>query len=111
MNGAKNVLFVVGHARFPADTTAKHVYNNFCLGVLLNEETGQIIEVSSTVLPPFGNEFLKQILVGKKIPDDLERIAEEIRSRYVCRNRNTILAAVGDIMKRLREHEKTARQR
>lgn len=106
MSSAKNTLYVVGHARFPSETTAKHVYNNFSLGLLLDRETGEILEVSSTILPPYGNEFLRDILMGKRIPEDLKTISEEIRLRYVCRNKNTILAALGDILKRLREHEK-----
>lgn len=110
MNGKRDVLFVVGHARFPAETTAKQVYNNFGLGLLLDRGSGKILEVSCTTLPPYGNQFLKELFLGKNIHEDLKTITREIRFRYVCRTRNTILAALNDLLKRLQEHEKRLKE-
>lgn len=106
MNGRGDVLLVVGHAKFPSDTTAKHVYNNLSIGLLLDRKSGEVLEVSSTLLPPYGNEMLRQIMLGKRVPEDLKSVTQEIHLRYVCRTRNTILAALGDVVRRLREQKK-----
>jgi hypothetical protein len=107
----KDVIYVVGYARLPAETTAKHVYDILSLGIALERESGRILEVSCTDLPPYGNEFIRDILLGKKIEEDLSTITEEIRSRYICRTSNALLAALEDLLKRFKEHERRTRKK
>lgn len=109
MKSLSNTIYVVGHARLPAETTAKHVYEMLSLGLALDKETKKIVEVSCTTLPPYGAEFIRGILLGKKVDEELNTIVEEIRSHYVCRTRNALLAALDDLLKRLKEHEKRFR--
>ncbi len=109
MKSISNVIYVVGHARLPAETAAKHVYEMLSLGLALDKETKKILEVSCTTLPPYGGRFIREILLGKIIDQELDTIVEDIRSHYVCRTRNAILAALDDLLKRLREHEKRHR--
>lgn len=109
MKSFSNTIYVVGHARLPAETTAKHVYEILSLGLALDKETRKIVEVSCTTLPPYGNEYIREILLGRKIDEDLDTVVEDIRSHYVCRTRNALLAALDDLLKRLREHEKRLR--
>lgn len=111
MKIGKDVIYVVGHARLPSETTAKHVYDIISLGLALDQETGRILEVSCTTLPPYGNEFIRDILVGKKIEEDLSAITEEIRSRYICRTSNALLAALEDLCNRLKERERRTRRK
>jgi hypothetical protein len=106
MKPPANTIYIVGHARLPAETTAKHVYEMLSLGLALDKDTKKILEVSCTTLPPYGNEFIREILLGKNLVEDLNKIADEIRSRFICRTRNALLAALDDLLKRLREHEK-----
>lgn len=108
MKPGKDIIYVVGHARLPAETSAKHVYEMLSLGLALDKETKRILEVSCTTLPPYGNHFVREILLGKKLEEDFKTITEEIRSNYICRTRNALLAALDDLLKRLREHEKHA---
>lgn len=111
MKPGKDVIYVVGHARLPSETTAKHVYDILSLGLALDKESGRILEVSCTTLPPYGNEFIREILLGKKIQGDLDTISEEIRSRYICRTSNALLAALEDLLKRFKESEKRNRRK
>lgn len=106
MKPAKDVIYVVGHARLPAETSAKHVYEMLSLGLALDKETKRIMEVSCTTLPAYGNEFIRDLLLGKRLEEELKTITEEIRAKYICRTRNALLAALDDLLKRLREHEK-----
>lgn len=69
----------------------------------MERATGRILEVSCTTLPPYGNEFIRELLLGKRIDEDLKTITEEIRSRYICRTSDALLAALQDLVKRLRE--------
>lgn len=108
MGLAEDVIYVVGHARLPAETSAKHVYDVLSLGLAVEKETKKIVGVSCTTLPPFGNDFIRDILLGKRLEAELEIITEQIRSRYICRTKNALLAALDDLLKRLREHEKKA---
>ncbi len=106
MKPARDIIYVVGHARLPSETSAKHVYEILSLGLALDRRTGRILEVSCTTLPPYGNEFIRDLLLGKRVEEDLKTIAEEIRSHYICRTRNALLAALEDLLKRLREHQR-----
>lgn len=98
-----DVVYVVGYGRLPEGTTAKHVYNMLGLGVELDRESGTILEVSCTTLPPHGNEVLRKIIIGKKLEKDYEHIAKQIRHRYIDRTRGALLAALEDILARARE--------
>jgi hypothetical protein len=111
MKPEKDVIYVVGHARLPSETAAKHVYGMLSLGLTLDRRAGRILEVSCTLLPPYGNEFIREIFLGKRIEEDFKTITEEIRSRYICRTRNALLAALEDLLKRLKEHEKHTRRK
>lgn len=102
----KNIAYVVGYGRLPEGTTAKHIYGVFALGMEVEKDTGKIMQVSSTAVPDHGNEVLRRILVGKSLEDDLERINEAIRSRFVDRTRGAVLAALEDLIRRFKEHEK-----
>lgn len=108
MKPAKDVIYVVGHARLPSETSAKHVYEILSLGLALDKETKRILEVSCTTVPPYGSEFIRELLLGKSLAEDLNTITEEIRSHYICRTKNALLAALDDLIKRLREHERSA---
>lgn len=110
MRSGRDTIYVVGHARLPAETSAKHVYDILSLGLALEKETKKIVEVSCTTLPPYGNEFIRDILLGKRLEEDLKIITEQLRTRYICRTRNALLAALDDLLKRLREHEKKPEQ-
>lgn len=110
MRSGRDTIYVVGHARLPAETSAKHVYDILSLGLALEKETKKIVEVSCTILPSYGNDFVRDILLGKRLEEDLETITDQIRSRYICRTRNALLAALDDLLKRLREHEKKPSQ-
>jgi len=106
MRNGRDIIYVVGHARLPTETSAKHVYDILSLGLALQKETQKIVEVSCTILPSYGNDFIRDILLGKSLEEDLKTITEQIRSRYICRTRNALLAALDDLLKRLREHKK-----
>lgn len=110
MRSGRETIYVVGHARLPAETSAKHVYDILSLGLALEKATKKIVEVSCTTLPAYGNEFIRGLLLGKRLEEDLKFITEQIRSRYICRTRNALLAALDDLLKRLREHEKKPEQ-
>lgn len=111
MKPEKDLIYVVGHARLPSETTAKHVYGTLSLGLALERRIGKILEASCTTLPPYGNEFLRELFLGENLEEDLKTITEEIPSRYVCRTRDALLAALNDLLKRLKEHEKRSRRK
>jgi len=102
----KEIVYVVGYARLPDGTTAKHVYSILGLGMELERENGKIFEVSCTTLPSHGNEVLRKIFVGKSIEKDFDNLAKEIRSRYIDRTRGALLAALEDLLKRFNEAKK-----
>ncbi|HXG51782.1 MAG TPA: DUF3870 domain-containing protein [candidate division Zixibacteria bacterium] len=98
-----DVLYVVGYGRLPEGTTAKHVYNVLGLGLELDRESGTILEVSCTTVPPHGNEVLRKIIVGKKLEKDYGAITRQIRRHYIDRTRGALLAALEDVLTRLKE--------
>ena len=68
------------------------------------------MEASSTLLPPLENEFIRKLLMGRKIEEDRESIINEIRSRYISRAKDALLAALEDLLKRFKEHQMRTRR-
>lgn len=99
----KNIVYVVGYARVPDGTTAKHVYGIFGLGMELEKESGKILEISCTTLPSRGSEFLRKMLVTRSLEKDFKSITQEIRSRYIDRTSGAVLAALEDALRQLSE--------
>lgn len=106
MKQKKETIYAVGYAKLPSETTAKQVYEILAIGLRIDQQTGKILDASCTNLPSLGNDFLKEILIGKKIDEEIGIIAEEVRARYLCRTRNAVLAALDDLLKRLGELKK-----
>lgn len=81
MQGAKTI-FIGGYAKLPAGITASEIYKVVGVGLVVNPETGIIVDADCTLATRTGRSFVAELLMGRKLAEDLDFIIEELRLRY-----------------------------
>lgn len=77
----KKTVFISGYAKPPEGTTIKEVYKVICIGLLLDGESGKIIDADCTLETTTARDVVKDILIDKNI-NNLDEIIQEIKTRY-----------------------------
>jgi len=86
-------IFVTGYAKLPQGITAAELYSVIAVGLVVDIESGEIIEADCSLVTETGRRFVKQIIEGKNMKD-IELITEEIKGRYFGNAKKAIISAL-----------------
>ncbi|MDW7671816.1 MAG: DUF3870 domain-containing protein [Bacillota bacterium] len=76
-------VYFISYAKLPGEIPAANVHKTVGVGLIIHQETGEIIDISCTLLTQEACFFLKSVLRGRNVhEDEPEEIAELIRQRY-----------------------------
>ncbi len=91
----KKTLLFGGYSQFPQGTAGHEIFKYFGIGFVVDPESGEIVEVSSTFLSDLSSRFLSSAFVGKNIRDGgVGAGIKEFEARYFCKGKKTIIAAI-----------------
>jgi len=88
-----SAIFVTGYAKLPQGITAKELYSVIAVGVVVDRESGMILNADCTLATELAKSFVKNILVGTSI-NDIELIETRFKSLYFGSARKSILSAL-----------------
>lgn len=88
----RNEIFVTGYAKLPQGITATELYTVIAVGMLLDADTGDIIDVDCSLVTTVAREFVKKLMVGKNI-DDLELIEDLFNEKYHGSARKALISS------------------
>lgn len=88
-----NEVFVTGYAKLPQGITAKELYSIIAVGLLLDEDSGEIIDADCSLVTSVARNFVKKLLVGRNI-EDLEEIEELFNQKYHGSARKALISAI-----------------
>jgi hypothetical protein len=74
----KNEVFVTGYAKLPQGITASELYTVICVGLLVDKETGIIIDAECSLVTSLARKVFKDLVVDHNIKD-----MDEIESGFV----------------------------
>lgn len=74
-------IFISGYAKLPTGTTAEELYKVIAVGILVDKNTGDILDADCTVVTDVAKKLIKKILIGKNILN-FEEIEKIINERY-----------------------------
>ncbi|QDR80592.1 DUF3870 domain-containing protein [Sporomusa termitida] len=100
---SKQILFS-GYAKLPTGITASEIYKVIGVVLLVNEDTGEIIQADCTLATAVARNHVSSILVGKPIanPDYLVRIVD---TTYQGSAKKAIITALRIIYDKYRSYK------
>ena len=105
-NLVKTIL-VSGHAKFPAASAARAVFEICTVTVEVDINQWQAVSVDCTLITDTAKKFIRKIIMNQKLTNDgINNVKKEIESRYFGYAKKTILAALLDLETNLENAKK-----
>lgn len=85
-------IFISGYAKLPTGTTAEELYKVIALGIILDKNTGIIIDADCSLVTTVAKVHVRNLLVGRNILD-IEEIESEFKHRYFGPVKKALISA------------------
>ncbi|HWR44868.1 DUF3870 domain-containing protein [Sporomusa sp.] len=90
----ENIFLFSGYARLPAGTASSELYKVMALVVLIDMETGNIVEADCTLSTPTSERFVARMLVGRSLQNGAEELVKHIDAVYHGSAKKPIMSAL-----------------
>lgn len=94
-------MVIGGQARLPKELSEHAV---LIILAKVAVQTGEILEVECSPSLDLVHGVLREAALGKKVPEDLELILNEIEGRLIFKGKRAILTAIKDLFREFHEH-------
>ena len=91
-------IFVSGYAKFPQNITGHELYKEVAIGLIIEKESGKIIDVDCSLITRTAREFAAEILLGRNIHDLAPAVAE-FENHYFGHARGALIASLRSAQK------------
>jgi hypothetical protein len=102
MNYPKNTVLVVGGAKPSREDAIYTTHGEFYISLVLDRDTGEILDMGCNTIIGVTADFVRQLLVGRRLPEDLPELEAEVRSRYFALTQKPLIASLKDAANRYR---------
>lgn len=94
-----NTYFIAGHAKLPSGMAAKNMFETLTITVEIDKNYGVIVEASCTLATEHGRDYISRLLKGHSLRNGIDRPLEELKSGYLGKANNALIAALKDLYK------------
>lgn len=98
----RNLLFISGYAKLPKGTTAHELYGGLILGLVVERESGRIIQAECSLATQVAVGFVRDSLVGKTLRN-VEEIETTFNDVYFGAAKKAILSALSICTEKYRQ--------
>ncbi|SHK07238.1 DUF3870 domain-containing protein [Paramaledivibacter caminithermalis] len=92
----KNTIYILGTAKIGKNDPISAVYNIFFVGIILERDSGKIIDSTCNMVRDVTTDFIRSILIGYNLVDDIDQIVDEIQNRFYGMAQKAVIASVKD---------------
>ena len=92
----KNTIYILGTSKIGQSDPISAVYEIFFVGVILNREDGEIVDATCNMVRDVTTDFIRSILIGYNLVDDIAEIEAEIKDRFYGMAQKAVIASVKD---------------
>lgn len=92
----KNTIYILGTSKIGRSDPISAVYEIFFVGVILNREDGEIVDATCNMVRDVTTDFIRSILIGYNLVDDIAEIEAEIKDRFYGMAQKAVIASVKD---------------
>lgn len=89
-------IFVTGVAKVSREDVINSMYGNFSLSLVIDRKTGTVIHCSANMIMADTISFLQDILIGKNLLTDMDKMVQELRQRFLALSQKAVIAALKD---------------
>ncbi|ABW17996.1 DUF3870 domain-containing protein [Alkaliphilus oremlandii] len=86
-------IFISGYAKLPMGTTAEELYKVIAVGILVDKNTGEILDADCTLVTSVAKNLVNKLLVGKNILR-FEEIEKAINERYFGTVKKSLISSI-----------------
>ncbi|QEK12939.1 DUF3870 domain-containing protein [Crassaminicella thermophila] len=92
----KNTIYVLGTSKISKNDPIAALYDILFIGIILERDSGKIIDSTCNMVRDVTSDFIKSILVGYQLLDDIDEIIDEIKDRFYGMAQKAVIAAIKD---------------
>lgn len=96
MEYGANTILVTGLAKVSKDDPIASSYNVFFVTLILERDTGVVVDVTCNTARDMTKEFIRSILVGRSLLTGLDEIIAQLRSRFFGMVQKSLVVALKD---------------
>lgn len=97
-----NTVLVVGGAKPSREDAIYNTHGEFYISLVLERDTGRIVDMGCNTIVGVTEQFVRELLIGRRIPEDVPALEQEIRSRYFALTQRPLIAALKDAANRFK---------
>lgn len=102
MKYPENAVLVVGQAKPSRADAIYQTHGEFYISLVMERDTGRILDMTCNTILDVTAEFVQDMLIGKRLPEDLPALETEIRTRYFALTQKPLIACLKDAANRYR---------
>jgi hypothetical protein len=87
-----NAIYIIGDAKAPSNNPITQQYKAFFIGLVVNKESGIIVDADCSATIELTKSFVKSLLVGRSILD-IDTVKKEIETRYFGSSQKALIVA------------------
>ncbi|WP_243116688.1 DUF3870 domain-containing protein [Marinisporobacter balticus] len=92
----KNTIYILGTSKISKNDPIAALYDILFVGIILERESGKIMDLTCNMVRDVTSDFIKAILIGYHLIDDIDDIIGEIQDRFHGMAQKAVIAAVKD---------------
>lgn len=92
----KNTIYITGTAKISNNDPISAMFDVFFVGIILERDNGKIVDLTCNMVRDITSDFIKSILIGYNLENDIELIVEEIKDRFQGIAQKAVIAAIKD---------------
>ena len=102
MKYPESTILVVGQAK-PSRTDAIYqTHGEFYISLVLDRESGRILDMTCNTILDLTAEFVRELLVGRRLIEDFSEMETAVRTRYFALTQKPLIACLKDAGNRYR---------
>lgn len=99
----ESAVCVIGLSKAPSQNPITFVHQSLIGSFVADRYTGEIYDVQFNTICQITNSFLRDILLGMSLLNELDEMQEVVRTRYLGDSRKAIAVIIRDAASKLRE--------
>lgn len=92
----RNTVYVTGISKPTSNDPITSTYESFFVGLIIDRETDRIEDMTCNTVKEMTCQFIKSIMVGYNIVEDMDGLIEEINGRFLGLAQKAVVAALKD---------------
>lgn len=100
----ENIVLFSSYAKLPTGTAASEMYKVLAIVILIDVETGIVVDADCTLSTKLSERFLASKIVGYSFTDGIEGLINHINAIYQGSAKKAVISALRIIYEKYREH-------